>query len=170
MGSKTYGFTDLIFQKNVFYSSHFFSFFYFFERRSTSTGMQVGKGQRGGETIPSSLCTVSMEPDAGLKLMNRESMTWADVACLTNRATQVPLLIYLFNVYLFWERERERKSEHMSRGRAERERRERIPSRLHAVSVEPDVGLDFMNCEIMTWAEIKIWTLNWLSHPGALLW
>ena len=33
----------------------------------------------------------------------------------------------------------------------EREReRERIPSRLHTVSSEPDVGLDLMNHEIMT--------------------
>ena len=28
--------------------------------------------------------------------------------------------------------------------------RERIPSRLRTVSIEPDSGLDLMNCEIMT--------------------
>ena len=41
----------------------------------------------------------------------------------------------------------------MSRERAERERergRERIPSRLYTVSVEPDAGLELTNCEIMT--------------------
>ena len=27
-------------------------------------------------------------------------------------------------------------------------------------------GLEPMNYEIMTWTEIKSWTLNWLSHPG----
>ena len=32
----------------------------------------------------------------------------------------------------------------------EREERERIPSRLHAVSTEPDKGLDPTNHEIMT--------------------
>ena len=42
----------------------------------------------------------------------------------------------------------------MSRGRAEREG-DRTPSRSPTVSTEPDVGLDPMNCEIMTWAEIK---------------
>ena len=26
-------------------------------------------------------------------------------------------------------------------------------------------GFNFIYCEIMTWAEIKSWTLNWLSHP-----
>ena len=45
--------------------------------------------------------------------------------------------------------------------------RERIPSRLHAVSKESDVGLDLMNYEIMTRAVTKSWTLNQLSHPGA---
>ena len=37
----------------------------------------------------------------------------------------------------------------MSRGRS-RERGERILSTLHAVSAEPDEGLDLTNCEIMT--------------------
>ena len=40
----------------------------------------------------------------------------------------------------------------VSRGGTERERegRERIPSRLCAVSTEPDVGFDLKNQEIMT--------------------
>ena len=42
-----------------------------------------------------------------------------------------------------------------------------LSSRLHIVRAEPDAGLDLMNYEIMTWAEIKSWTLNQLSHPGA---
>ena len=38
-----------------------------------------------------------------------------------------------------------------SGGGADREgERERIPSRLHTVSTEPDMGLELMNCEIMT--------------------
>ena len=36
------------------------------------------------------------------------------------------------------------------RGRGREGERERIPSRLRAVSAEPNVGLDLMNCEIMT--------------------
>ena len=44
--------------------------------------------------------------------------------------------------------------------------RERIPSR-RAVSTETDVGLNLVNCEIMTSAKIKSWPLNLLSHPGA---
>ena len=45
----------------------------------------------------------------------------------------------------------------MSRGEAERERERergreggRIPSRLCAVSTEPDAGLELTNCEIVT--------------------
>ena len=47
----------------------------------------------------------------------------------------------------------ERKRVHVSKGRTERARareRQRIPSRIHAVSTEPDVGLEPTNHEIMT--------------------
>ena len=54
-----------------------------------------------------------------------------------------------------------------AQGRNRERGRERIPSRLPAVSAEPDLGLDFMNHEIMTCAEIKNWTLHQLSYPGA---
>ena len=47
--------------------------------------------------------------------------------------------------------------------------RERIPSRLHAVSTQPDTEPDLMNREIMTLAQIKSQTLNQLSHPSALV-
>ena len=47
------------------------------------------------------------------------------------------------------ERERERESKHEWRRDTERGR-ERIPTRLHAVSAEPNVGFDLMKCEIMT--------------------
>ena len=50
-------------------------------------------------------------------------------------------------IYLFSERERE--ADRMSRGGTEREGK-RIPSRLHTVNAEPNVGLKLKNCEIMT--------------------
>ena len=54
-------------------------------------------------------------------------------------------------------------------GEGQRERgRERILSRLCAVSAELDVRLELMNREIMTWAKTKRQMLNQLSHPGAL--
>ena len=67
--------------------------------------------------------------------------------------------------YLFILRERVCK---LGRGR-ERER-ERIPSRLRAVSAEPSMGLELTNHEIVTRAEIKNQTLNRLSHLSALTW
>ena len=54
----------------------------------------------------------------------------------------------------------------MSREGAERGR-ERIPSRLFAISAEPAVGLDLMNHEIGTWVKIKSQAVNRPSHPGA---
>ena len=48
-------------------------------------------------------------------------------------------------IYLFILREREREQ-----GRGRKRGRERIPSRLLAVSTGPDTGLDPRNCEIMT--------------------
>ena len=57
------------------------------------------------------------------------------------------LYFLIFKVHLFFARERERAS--TSGGGAERER-ETIPSRLYAVSTEPDVGLKPRNCEILT--------------------
>ena len=52
---------------------------------------------------------------------------------------------------------------HKQRRGREREKGERIPSRLCTVSAEPDVGLDPTNHEIMTRAEIKSQTLNQVS-------
>ena len=52
------------------------------------------------------------------------------------------------------ERERERESM-CKQGRGSERRREKIPSRLSTDSVEPNAGLNLMNCKIMTLAKIK---------------
>ena len=57
----------------------------------------------------------------------------------------------------------------MQSGEGQRERREKIPSKLLTVSAEPDVGLKLMNREMTTGAEIKSQMHNQLSHPGAPL-
>ena len=43
--------------------------------------------------------------------------------------------------------------------------RERTPSRLHAVSAEPDEGLELANHEIMTRSKVR--RFHQLSQPGA---
>ena len=61
----------------------------------------------------------------------------------------------------FWEREGEREKK-MWAGEGQRERGQRIQSRLPADSTEPHVGLELMNHEIMTWVEIDCFT-NWAT-------
>ena len=51
-------------------------------------------------------------------------------------------------MFIHFEKDRETEREN-EQGRV-RERGERIPSRLHTVSTEPNAGLDLKNCEIMT--------------------
>ena len=53
------------------------------------------------------------------------------------------------------DRDRERELTHMTGGEVERERERESPKWLSAISAEPDVGLELMNCEIMTWAKIE---------------
>ena len=65
---------------------------------------------------------------------------------------------------IYFEREKEGVWEREGRGRERG--REKIPSRLCAVRMEPNTGLYLINCE--TWAKIKSRMLNQLSHPGAL--
>ena len=55
--------------------------------------MNRGGAEREGDTeskTGSRLWAVSTELDAGLELMDREIMTWAEVGRLTDRATQAP--------------------------------------------------------------------------------
>ena len=61
----------------------------------------------------------------------------------------------------FWRRERQS----VSGGGAEREgdTESEAGSRLWAVSIEPDVGLEPTNCEIMTWAEVDALT-DWATQ------
>ena len=62
---------------------------------------------------------------------------------------------------------REREGERMNRGWGANREEKRIPSRLLAVSMETITRLSLINCEVMTWAEIKSWMLNQLSNLGA---
>ena len=94
---------------------------YLLLRDREKESMSMGGPERGGDTVfeaGSRLWAVSTERDAGLQLMNHEVMTWADVACLTDWATQVThfqilkkciLLVssclFFFNVYFFILRE-----------------------------------------------------------------
>ena len=91
---------------------------------------------------------------------------WGETGVRSYKVTQknfrewsICSLSSFFLVYFYYfERER------ASPGGAEREG-DRIPSRLCAVSAEPDGGLRLTSREIMTWAKVKSWMLNRLGHP-----
>ena len=75
-------------------------FIYFWERARAEGG-----AEREGDTeseAGSGLRAVSTEPDAGLKLMDREIMTWAEVGHLTDWATQAPLHSTFFFFFFFF--------------------------------------------------------------------
>ena len=92
-----------------------YSFFYR-ERQNMSGG-----GAETESKASSRLWPVSTEPDLGLKLMDREIITWAEVGCSTDWATQAPHFFLLFKfIYLLEvgkgrKRGRERESEACSR-------------------------------------------------------
>ena len=53
--------------------------------------VQAGRGRdRGRERIPSRLHTISTEPAAGLKPMNREIVTWAETKSQTLNRLSLP--------------------------------------------------------------------------------
>ena len=68
-------------------------FIYIWQKERETRSMSGGGAERKGDTeseAGSRLWAVSTEPNAGLELTNLEIMTWAEVGCLTNWATQTP--------------------------------------------------------------------------------
>ena len=64
--------------------------------------MNGGGAEREGDTeseAGSRLWAISPEPDAGLELMEREIVTWADVGRPTDWATQAPLFILFYLIH-----------------------------------------------------------------------
>ena len=86
----------------------FISFFYVYlflrERERERERMSRGGAETEGDTeseAGSRFWAVSTESDAGLKLTNREIMTWDDLWSSTDWATQVPLSIYFLDSQLY---------------------------------------------------------------------
>ena len=67
--------------------------------------------------------------------------------------------MFIYKIYLFTLRERERACECVHGGGAEREE-QRISGRLHSVSTEPNDGLELTSRQIMTQTKIKSWTFS----------
>ena len=71
----------------IYFFKKFFNV-YFWERKRVSKGWAERKEDTEFEA-GSRLWVVSIQPDVGLEPTNRETMTWAEVRCLTDWATQV---------------------------------------------------------------------------------
>ena len=87
--------------------------------------------------------------------MEKENLTFKYLL-LKNKQEKIKSESWRNFFFKFILRDRERESE-SSQARASGGGAERFPSRFHAVSEEPNAGLELTNREIMTW----------LSHPGA---
>ena len=78
----------------LFFFLIFFLNVYLFLKEQEKQSMSLGGAERGGDPESeggSRLWAVSTEPDTGLELRSYEIMTWAEVRCSTNWATQAPL-------------------------------------------------------------------------------
>ena len=81
-----------------FFKKNFFNVYLLLRDRERQS-MSMGGAERGGDTeskAGSRLWAVSTEPDTGLELTNRETMTWAEVGCPTDWATQAPQCWFIF--------------------------------------------------------------------------
>ena len=79
----------------------FFFNVYFWERKRATEHEWGGGAENEGNTeskAGSGLWAVSTEPSVGLELTDYEIMTWAQVECLTDQATQAPLHTFFFNM------------------------------------------------------------------------
>ena len=84
----------------IAYYFFFFKIYLFLDRERHS--MNGGGAEREGDTeseAGSRLWAISPEPDAGLKLADREIVTWAEVGRLTDWATQAPQSLAILDTH-----------------------------------------------------------------------
>ena len=110
--------------------------------------------------LSSPLDLILKEDVAWLSTLSQKSWLWFRAHYSVSLCLRI-FLFFFFNAYLFL-RDRERPS--ASRGGAEREgdTESKAGSRLWAVSTEPNLGLNLMNREIMSWAEVRC-LINWAT-------
>ena len=93
----------------------------------------------------------------------------ASTSCLINLRVFF-FLIFKF-IYFFWESARAHARMRIctcTLAHAHKREEQRPSPAVSACQRRAHAGLESLNPEIMTWAEIKSCVFNWLSHPGAL--
>ena len=65
----------ILFRKWKVWSRFVYIFFYLFFKERDTESMRGRGAERGRQRIPSNLCAISTEPDAGLRLTNCEIVT-----------------------------------------------------------------------------------------------
>ena len=78
--------------------------------------------------------------------------TWGETKSSAQFLSFAFFVFQFFKCLFIFERATEQKQ---GRGRKTGRHKIQAGSRLRAVSTEPDLGLEPMNCEIMTWAEVR---------------
>ena len=74
-------------------------------------------------------------------------------------------LFFFFQVYLFWERERQKRAHAWARGGEQREGKRKSQADSMLSTWRQTQGSNSRTVR-STWAKIKSWLLNQLSHPG----
>ena len=77
-----------------FFKKSFLMFIYYWETERDRARAWEGQREEETQNLKQAPDSELLEPDAGLKLTNWEIMTWAEVGCSSNWATQTPLNNY----------------------------------------------------------------------------
>ena len=129
--------------------------------RSKSQVMPTLKGIQRHEHQEAGITGDSLESGATITIINILVSKFIDVFSYTYIIECQGFFFFFKFIYVLWE------SEWVGKGR-ERERQ----NSKQALCCQRRAWLGAWTqepwCEIMTWAEIKSRTPNWLSHPGAL--
>ena len=116
----------------------------------------TGRHQSNGSWVVKQGIVIKLLPQLVASVWISYSPSYTILVSCHSFFKKVFLIVYLFIV-------RERESGHeWGRGREREGERERIPSRLYFVSVEPDVGLELTT--MRSWPELKSDTSDWATQ------
>ena len=165
--------------KNILNGIKFFLKFYLFLReRERETEPEWGRGREWGDTeskAGSRLWAVSIEPDVGLELTGHKIVTWAEVGCLTDWATQAPHILNGINSRLDPTEEKHSKLEYIAIEIYLKwnKQRKRVESKMTRESVSYGKISSCIHCNSVPEAKVDCFMSGHLGHgwaKGFLFW